>query len=537
MKKRLIALFVTLLLLLPLCAPAAAEADQTQALLNGLLHAEQTRTGAADLQQWVDTALAASMGTGGEWYALGLSRLQPSHPCDLAPLRAALVQALAEGGVQTAATRQTLALCLLAAGGSEGVGETADGTIGQQGIMSWIFGLHLLNNGYPSSLATGEEAAAQLCAMQLEGGGWALMGKTADPDVTAMALQALAPHRHRPEVGGAVERALHALAEKQLPDGGYASMGAPNPESAAQVLIALCALEIDPLKDARFIKNGHTLPDSFASYALPDGSYSHTPGGAYSANATQQVFLGLAAHQLYAAGQGSLYLLPHLPEQTGEAPLPAGRGEAASVGIIGGADGPTVILVSGVPGWKLAAAAVILLAGLLTVLVQLIRGRRSRKHWLPPLLLALAAVCLLFCLDIQTPETYYGSDALPEGQPIGTVTMQIRCDTLPAGTENLPPDGVILPETAFPLWQGDTVYDLLTRAARQNRLQLDTSGAQGMMYVSAIQYLYEQAHGELSGWMYLVNGASSSKGCDQYTPMPGDSILWAYTCDMGADLQ
>jgi hypothetical protein len=57
-----------------------------------------------------------------------------------------------------------------------------------------------------------------------------------------------------------------------------------------------------------------------------------------------------------------------------------------------------------------------------------------------------------------------------------------------------------------------------------------------MIYVSGLQYLYEQAHGELSGWMFFVNGQSASRSCDQYALQDGDSILWAYTCQMGADL-
>jgi hypothetical protein len=119
---------------------------------------------------------------------------------------------------------------------------------------------------------------------------------------------------------------------------------------------------------------------------------------------------------------------------------------------------------------------------------------------------------------------------------MGSVTLEIRCDTLPAGTPGVPADGALLPCTAFPLYPGDTVYDILTRAARQYRIPLDARGGQGMVYLAGIHYLYEQAHGELSGWMYFVNGQSASQSCDRLPLSDGDSILWAYTCEMGADL-
>jgi acetyltransferase-like isoleucine patch superfamily enzyme len=76
-----------------------------------------------------------------------------------------------------------------------------------------------------------------------------------------MTLQALAPYAGEPEAGEAVERALEFLSFRQQDDGGYASFGTKNPESAAQVLVALSSLGIDCTEDARFIKNGCTILD------------------------------------------------------------------------------------------------------------------------------------------------------------------------------------------------------------------------------------------------------------------------------------
>ena len=70
------------------------------------------------------------------------------------------------------------------------------------------------------------------------GGGWALSGKNADPDMTAMTLQALAPYRDQPAVAEAAEAAFAKLSEIQGDNGGYTSWGSVNSESCAQVVVA-----------------------------------------------------------------------------------------------------------------------------------------------------------------------------------------------------------------------------------------------------------------------------------------------------------
>lgn len=533
--KRFAALLLALMLmvaLLPACAESSVPAgarEQVYNLLDGVLAGETARAGAETTGAWI-RSLAERAGSGAEWQIFALSRLPDLvYYGDLLPCREALEACAAQADTLTAAARQKLALCMLALGGSAGVEETAMETIGRQGVMTWIFGLHLLNNGIPGS-CTRSEAAAKLLSLQKPDGGWAVMGSASDVDVTAMALQALAPCREDAAVETAVQKAVSLLSRRQLPDGGYASMGAANPESAAQVLIALCSLGIDPM-DERFVKDGNTLLSGLAAYALPDGCYSHTPGGDYSPAATGQVLMGLAAYSRYLNGQTGLFLLDHPQESNGTQ-----GGNAASLGIIGGADGPTTILLTPPGGWRVPAMLGVGGLALVWCILSLCRGRRKWKHLLPPLLVAAVLIAAICFIEIQTPEDYYTPNQTSAGESTGSAMLEIRCDVLPEGTENAPRDGCILQKTSFPIYAGDTVYDLLTRAAREHRLQLDTSGAPGMVYVSGLQYLYEQAHGELSGWMFFVNGQSASRSCDQYTLRDGDSILWAYTCQMGADL-
>ena len=56
-------------------------------------------------------------------------------------------------------------------------------------------------------------------------------------------------------------------------------------------------------------------------------------------------------------------------------------------------------------------------------------------------------------------------------------------------------------------------------------------------YISGIDNLYEFQFGDLSGWMYLVNGETPSVGCGEYKLSDGDTVQWLYTCDIGNDLK
>lgn len=559
MSKQFSAFLLTLVLLAAAILPASGEAlhapQQVETLLQSLVQSELTRTGAADVQAWVDGPLAGAAGQGAEWTILALAQLESCDllpACDLTPYRDSLTAFLSQDTAYGPSTRQKYALCMLAAGGEASVAEVTETTIGQQGIMSWVYGLHLLNNGCRSSQYTAADVAAQLISMQKPDGGWALMGQAADVDVTAMVLQALAPHRETPAVAASVEAAVALLAARQQEDGGFVSMGQPNPESAAQVMIALCALGVDPLTDGRFQKNGVTMLDSILAYRLPDGGYTHAAGGGYSAAATVQVLDALTAYVRFSQGQPGLYLLDRTqkPAASSEA-APAmsatendvissvSSGSAASIGIIGGADGPTAIFVTGASRWKTAAVTAIVALAALWCLSLLIRRKGKLKNYLTAALVSAALIGLVLGLDIQSPEQYYGGSTAPDGEIIGTVTLEIRCDALTdiASGEYIPEDGTILPTIEFALYEGDTVYDLLTRAARQHRLHVDASGGDGMKYVKGLHHLYEQAYGELSGWLYLVNGETASLSCDQYLLTDSDHVSWQYSLEMGRDLE
>lgn len=134
----------------------------------------------------------------------------------------------------------------------------------------------------------------------------------------------------------------------------------------------------------------------------------------------------------------------------------------------------------------------------------------------------------------------------PESKNI-TVSIEIRCDTLaqdlsklenPALEAYVPSDGTILPATKVTVKEGSTVFDVLNRVCRDKNIHVKSSytPAFGSYYIEAINYLYEFDGGNLSGWMYKVNGWFPNYGCSAYTLKDGDSIVWAYTCDLGEDV-
>ena len=96
---------------------------------------------------------------------------------------------------------------------------------------------------------------------------------------------------------------------------------------------------------------------------------------------------------------------------------------------------------------------------------------------------------------------------------------------------------MILDSTEFTASPGNTVYDVLQNAARTNRILIDNRGSDGAAYIAGIDGLYEFDYGELSGWMYRVNGEFPDVGCQSCTVHDGDKIEWLYTTNIGKDLE
>ncbi len=102
----------------------------------------------------------------------------------------------------------------------------------------------------------------------------------------------------------------------------------------------------------------------------------------------------------------------------------------------------------------------------------------------------------------------------------------------------LPPDGIILPETSVTFYEGESAFNILTRELKKNKIHIDfeSSPMYNTVYIKGISNLYEHDCGELSGWLYKVNGQVPSYGSSRHILKDGDKIEFVYTCDMGKDI-
>lgn len=163
-------------------------------------------------------------------------------------------------------------------------------------------------NSAATEQATREKIIAYILEKQLEDGGWALSGKVADPDMTGMAIQSLAPYYEtNADVKAAIDKAIICLSEKQYDNGGFGSIDGICSESCAQVIVALTALGINPETDPRFVKNGVSVVDAMCLFAVEGGGFAHIPDAGINGMATEQAQYALASYFRFLDGKTSLY--------------------------------------------------------------------------------------------------------------------------------------------------------------------------------------------------------------------------------------
>ncbi|MGL5257148.1 MAG: DUF4430 domain-containing protein [Proteocatella sp.] len=139
-------------------------------------------------------------------------------------------------------------------------------------------------------------------------GGFSLDGKKPDPDITAMALQALAPYKSDKKVNDVIERSLEVLSKMQADDGEFISYNDKNSESTAQVIIALSNLGIDAKTDKRFIKNEKNPIDVLLKYHIEGSGFKHIYSDKSSNGmATDQAALALVAYDRFVNNKTNIY--------------------------------------------------------------------------------------------------------------------------------------------------------------------------------------------------------------------------------------
>lgn len=238
-----------------------------------------------------------------DWYVVGLGRV--GYPDLYENYRAVLENVISQKytfpeklseSKSTEWHRMTLAY--LAAGGdatsvgNQKINLIEDGTynrgktmaIDAQGINGLIWGLitlDALKYEVPNdAFEDRHELIDRLLSKQLKDGGFSFEMDESDVDMTAMALQALAPYKNDEKkyngktVHEAITSALEFLKKEQTNSGAFKMAGEENLESTAQVVVALTSLGLDPQKE--FVKKGNSLIDGMLQFQMKDGGFVHS---------------------------------------------------------------------------------------------------------------------------------------------------------------------------------------------------------------------------------------------------------------------
>lgn len=178
-------------------------------------------------------------------------------------------------------------------------------------INGLVFGLLALNSG--NYTQDSYWLVQAILTQQNEDGSWSASADTkpdGDVDMTAMALQALAPYYNEggdTTVNAAVDKALQWLSAK------YKNTGYTSAESCAQVVVALSALQLNANSDSSFVKTVDGAPTSVLGdlllYYLGEGQgFKHAASGKTAdQKATEQALYAMAAYERYCRRTNALY--------------------------------------------------------------------------------------------------------------------------------------------------------------------------------------------------------------------------------------
>lgn len=160
----------------------------------------------------------------------------------------------------------------------------------------------------------------------------------------------------------------------------------------------------------------------------------------------------------------------------------------------------------------------------------------------------------------ETNKDNYQTDPVPTGKPKPvepqdtvidkkkalTVTLSVSAATILNNLDSfnkdklevLPKDGVIYKTQKVTFYEGESVFDVLLREMKKNKIHMEfeMTPIYNSNYIEGINNIYEFDCGELSGWMYKVNGWFPNYGASRYALKDGDVVEWVYTCDLGRDV-
>lgn len=611
------------------CITAEAAANDTESVIDGILKWKQNGS-AQNLADEISDSMGSSIS---DWYAISLSRYK--YNIDFSKCVNSLDKYTNSAENLRATDIQRIAIAYTAMGSKSDYIKTAlNGSIGKLGIMSYAYGLIMLDCGAYYGSMTRDEIINKILSMQFSDGGWGLM-QNSDVDVTAMTIQALARYYKHSDVKTAIDKALDYLSKRQQTDGDFKSYGTPNAESTAQVLLALSTMKINCNTDSRFIKNGNTVYDGLLKYHNSDGSFSHTYGGNSNQLATVQALYATISLWRFENGKTAFFefVSNNIQREISTKPEPkpnnsssisskpdsssssnnSNRNNTSSYSQASQTSKPsqssptnssisskiegsktelstnskqnvensairkaesseTTTLESSkvesiensnieeiseyseensnlskiessditetqAVNYNLIIALCLLGIFVIIFVILIIRKKLNKTNIIVLVVLFAVLTGISLTIKIETPNQYY-NEASDNKQNTKTVTISISCKNAIGKTDNkkIPENGIILDDTEFSISEGDTVFDVLVSATKKNKIQIDYDSSNETVYIKGINGLYEFDCGELSGWMYKVNGETPNVGCSGYKLKDGDVIEWVYTANIGKDL-
>jgi len=123
-------------------------------------------------------------------------------------------------------------------------------------------------------------------------------------------------------------------------------------------------------------------------------------------------------------------------------------------------------------------------------------------------------ICMLF--------TACGTNTEQEDVAKGTASISIYAEH---------EDRYILEETEFTFSDGDSVFDLLQKATREKKIHMESSGTGEDGYVEGIDNIYTFDAGEMSGWLFYINGEEPQEGAGKIKLKDGDKTEWVFVKD------
>ena len=427
-----------------------------------------------------------------------------------------------------------------------------------------------------------EQLIEAILADRTDDGGWTYGEGGADADMTAMAIQALAPYNddEHPTVKSAISTALKLLSGMQNDDGGFSSMGYRNCESAAQVVVALSALGLDANTDSRFVKNGHSVLENLLTYEQADGSFWHLIDGSGNANnqmSAEQGTYALVAYDRYVKNKNSLYDMTDVVKredasaqevidmidsigEVNEYSYDAIAEARNAYNKLSDADKAKVTNYNTLTAAEDAYKAILsekqterykeLKAHYDELLSDKTKkyGTAAKKKLLSVLQTAQRDMnAAVSCERVE--EIFQKAMSDLDAVKPGDIEVTFRLIGALEATQDvdltkdsyLPEYVTWVPTKTYALQENATVYDLFTEAMSDAGLRY--IGAESN-YVSTIYApsclggyaLSEFTNGKKSGWMYTVNGKHPNQGLKNWTLNDGDVVIWHYVNDYSCEV-